>query len=111
AGVDDAIAATPSARLRVAVDDHEQVVGYAITGRSGPRGYLQRLAVAPGQQGQGYGAALVLDGLRWLRRWGARDVLVNTQEENTAAVSLYQRLGFRLEADGLAVLHRRVGAG
>jgi ribosomal protein S18 acetylase RimI-like enzyme len=50
----------------------------------------------------------VVDGLRWLRRWGAREVMVNTQEGNEAAVRLYRQLGFRLETDGLAVLRRDV---
>jgi ribosomal protein S18 acetylase RimI-like enzyme len=48
----------------------------------------------------------VADGLRWLRRWGAREVLVNTQEGNEAAVALYERLGFRRHDEGLAVLQR-----
>ena len=46
---------------------------------------------------------------RWLRRWGAKEVLVNTQEANRAAVELYERVGFELQPSGLAVLHRRVG--
>ena len=46
------------------------------------------------------------DGLRWLRRWGARDALVNTQEDNDRSLRLYQRTGFVLEPDGLAVLER-----
>jgi ribosomal protein S18 acetylase RimI-like enzyme len=107
-GLSDALAATPSARLRVAVartGDHP-ITGYAVTGRAGHRGYLQRLAVDPSSQGAGIGAALVVDGLRWLRRWGAKEVLVNTQEGNSSAVRLYERLGFRLQSDGLAVLRR-----
>ena len=73
------------------------VVGYAVTGRAGTRGYLQRLAVAPATtNGRGIGTALVVDGLRWLRRWGAKEVLVNTQEANEAAVQLYEPLGFEL---------------
>jgi ribosomal protein S18 acetylase RimI-like enzyme len=110
-GLDDALAATPSSRLRVALDADGGVVGYAVTGRAATRGYLQRLAVLPDQHGQGIGSALVVDGLRWLGRWGARDVLVNTQEGNQAAVRLYQRLGFRLQPEGLAVLQRALGAG
>jgi ribosomal protein S18 acetylase RimI-like enzyme len=107
AGLDDALAATPSARLRVAVDGADRsVVGYAVTGRAGPRGYLQRLAVHPAAQRRGLGAALVHDGLRWLRRWGAAEALVNTQEGNAAALRLYQRLGFRQQTDGLVVLQR-----
>ncbi len=110
-GFQDALAATPSARLRVAVSRHQprSLQGYAITGRAGPRGYLQRLAVDPPAQGAGIGAALVVDGLRWLRRWGAKEVLVNTQVTNEAAVRLYERLGFRRQPEGLAVLRRVVG--
>lgn len=117
AALDDALAATPSARLRVATDADDQpatagaangAVGYAITGRAGPRGYLQRLAVDPARQREGIGSALVLDGLRWLRRWRTRQVLVNTQVDNRSALALYLSLGFRLEREGLAVLRREI---
>jgi len=115
-GLDDALSATPASRLRVAVETSEgtgadEVVGYAVTGRAGPRGYVQRLAVTPRCQGHGIGSALVLDGLRWLRRWGAREVMVNTQVGNDRAVRLYERLGFRIAPGGLAVLRRDVGHG
>lgn len=109
AGLDDALTATPSARFRIAGAD-DAVLGYAVTGRAGPRGYLQRLAVDPAAQRAGIGTTLVADSLRWLRRWGARDVLVNTQEGNAAAVALYERLGFRRHEEGLAVLRRGFGA-
>jgi ribosomal protein S18 acetylase RimI-like enzyme len=112
AGLDDALGATPSARLRVAHSDGtDQVTGYAITGRAGSRGYLQRLAVDPGSQRRGIGAALVVDGLRWLRRWGAHEVLVNTQVDNQAALALYEAMGFRRQVDGLAVLRRDLEPG
>lgn len=107
-GLDDAMTATPSARLRVASPTGRgtRVDGYAITGRAASRGYLQRLAVDPERRRQGVASALVLDGLRWLRRWGAREVLVNTQEDNLTALSLYETLGFRRQPEGLAVLRR-----
>ena len=98
--LDDAVRATPSARFRMARDG----VAYALTGRAGDRGYLQRLAVAPDAQGQGLGRALVLDGLWWLRRWRVREALVNTQVGNERAIGLYRSLGFRSRTDGLAVL-------
>lgn len=111
AGLDDALGATPSARLRVAHPDGDvTITGYAITGRAGSRGYLQRLAVDPGAQRRGIGAALVVDGLRWLRRWGAHEVLVNTQVDNLPALALYEALGFRRQANGLAVLRRDLDA-
>lgn len=111
AGLDDAMAATPAARMRVAVGDDDDIVGYAVTGRAGSRGYLQRLAVAPERRRAGIATALVADGLRWLRRWGAREMLVNTQEGNEAALALYEALGFVRQPDGLAVLVRALDVG
>ncbi len=104
AGLDEAVDATPSSRFRV-IDGPDGVVGYAVSGRAGARGFLQRLAVAPAARGRGYGSALVLDGLRWMKRRGAARAMVNTQERNNDALQLYERLGFRLQPGGLAVLH------
>lgn len=102
AGLRDAIAATSTARFRVATDP--EVLGYAVTGRSGERGYVQRLAVEPTHRGRGVGTALVLDGLRWLRRRRVRSAVVNTQVGNAGALALYRRLGFVPEPGGLTVL-------
>jgi ribosomal protein S18 acetylase RimI-like enzyme len=111
AGLDEALAATPSSRFRVAEDtetDSEAVAGYAVTGRAGKRGFLQRLAVDPACEGRGLGRALVLDGLTWLRRRGCDRVVVNTQEANERALALYEQLGFRRQHAGLAVLRSRL---
>ncbi len=103
AGLDEALHATPHRRFCVARPG-SGVVGYAVTGRAGRRGYLQRVAVDPLHQGRGLGRALVVDALRWLRRWRVEDVLVNTPEDNKAALALYEGLGFRHERRGLSVL-------
>ena len=108
AGLTEALTATAMVHFQVA-RDADGIIGYAVCGRSGHRGYVQRLAVAPRAQGRGVGAALLLDGLRWLRRWGARDALVNTQEDNARSLRLYQRIGFVLQPDGLAVLQLQIG--
>lgn len=100
----DALEATRASRFRVIDGDDGAVAGYAVCGRSASRGYVQRLAVAPGHQRQGLGTALLLDGLRWLARWRAHDVMVNTQEGNERSLHLYVRTGFELEPGGLAVL-------
>ena len=100
-GLGEALDATPSHRHRVA---GEPIHGYAVWGRANQRGYLQRLAVHPDQAGRGIGAGMVLDGLRWLRRWHVSEVLVNTQDDNERALSLYERLGFQRRLRGLAVL-------
>lgn len=105
-GLQEALDATPTSRFRVATDpdDPRRIAGYAVTGRAGRRGFLQRLAVDPRLEGRGIGRALVLDGLAWLRRRGADRVVVNTQEANERALRLYERLGFRRQDTGLAVL-------
>ena len=102
----EAIEATPPTRYRVALDGRQQVVGYAIAGRTQRRGYVQRLAVHPTAQGRGLGSALVADGLQWMRRRGVERAVVNTQLGNEAARNLYLRLGFREENEGLAVLRQ-----
>ena len=93
-GLADTLQATPRVRFRVAVDAADRVLGYAIVGRAGRRGYLQRLAVATDARLGGIGSALVLDGLWWLRRWRVNRALVNTQHGNDSALALYHRLGF-----------------
>jgi ribosomal protein S18 acetylase RimI-like enzyme len=80
------------------------IVGYHITGVARHLGYLQRLAVHPDFHGRGIGTALVGDALSWCRRRGCDSVLVNTQEINERAHSLYRLLGFTDEPTGLAVL-------
>lgn len=104
AGIVEAQAATPSSRLRVA---GSPPMGFAITGRAGRRGYLQRLAVHPDHHHRGIGTALVIDALHWLRRRGVHTAVVNTQEANQVALDLYRHLGFTPEPDGLAVLSYR----
>lgn len=110
AGLIDALNATPRARFRVAVGARPDptvatgILGYAITGRAGGHGFLQRLAVHPSWQRRGVGRALVLDGLVWLQRRGVDRASVNTQLENRKALALYEGLGFRREPRGLSVL-------
>ena len=78
-GIAEAASATPTARVRVAVDPHGRLTGYTVAGRSSSRGYVQRVAVDPADQGAGIGSTLTLDGLRWMARRGAGTALVNTQ--------------------------------
>jgi ribosomal protein S18 acetylase RimI-like enzyme len=107
-GLTNAIQATPSSRFRVAGKrtDESGIAAYAVTGRAGQHGYLQRVAVHPEHRREGYGRAVVLDGLRWLRRHGATQALVNTQRNNAGALALYESCGFRELPAGLCVMGR-----
>jgi len=105
-GLADAIAATP--RHRFHVTKAEPVAGYHVTGLGGRNAYVQRVAVHPEAQGQGWGRRLVNDSLWWSWRHGATTSLVNTQLTNDRAVALYERCGFALATDRLQVLHARL---
>jgi ribosomal protein S18 acetylase RimI-like enzyme len=108
--LDEALAATPDRRFRVAVRSRvlrgsgREVAAYAVTGLAFEQGYIQRLAVHPVAQGKGAGRALLADGLRWLERKGAARVVVNTQESNERALALYERFGFQRSSGRLSVL-------
>jgi ribosomal protein S18 acetylase RimI-like enzyme len=104
-GLRDALRATPAVRFRIGAG-HDSVAAYAITGRAGRQGYLQRIAVDPSARRRGWGRTLVLDALRWLRRRDTRRALVNTQLDNDAALALYLSCGFRRLPLGLCVLGR-----
>lgn len=105
AGLREALRATPSVRFRVGhLPADPFPVAYAVMGRAGRQGYLQRLAVHPAARGRGFGRALIDDGLRWARRGGACRCLVNTQEGNRDALALYEGCGFERLPTGLAVL-------
>lgn len=101
----DALDATPVARLGV-VGDPAEPAGYAITGVAGRRAYVQRLAVAHAARRRGHARTLLLDGLGWARRRGARSAVVNTHVDNTAALALYRSVGFAVLPRGLVVLER-----
>lgn len=99
--IERAVQATTVGQVRmVALPDP---VAYAVVGRAGTTGYLQRLAVAPEHQGQGHGTHLVNWTLRWCRRHRCTTALVNTEDTNTVALGLYQRLGFVPDSEPLLI--------
>jgi ribosomal-protein-alanine N-acetyltransferase len=101
--------ATPRHRARV-VRDGRAIVGFAISGAAGDVGYLQRLAVASTHRRAGHAHDLVVDALRWMHDSGLTSVLVNTGVDNTAALALYDGLGFRRLPDELTIAEQRIDA-
>ncbi len=98
--------ATPHHRSRMIGGN--PVVAFAISGRAGRTGYVQRLAVAPASQGRGLGRALLHDAVDWMVRHRSSTVMVNTGVDNAAALGLYASEGFHLRPDELVVLERPI---
>ena len=59
-------------------------------------GAIQNVGVLPVHRGRGLGTALVLQALNGFRRAGLAMGRLEVTADNTAAVRLYRRLGFRL---------------
>lgn len=60
-----------------------------------PVGEVYVLGVDPSSHGAGLGKALTLAGLWYLKRQGLREVILYVEDNNTAAIATYERLGFR----------------
>jgi len=83
------------AAVATVVEVQGKIAGYQISTPTPIGGHLARLAVHPDYQGLGLGYVLVRDLLAQFQRRGARSVTVNTQHNNLASLSLYEKAGFR----------------
>jgi len=87
----------------VAEQDGE-IVGYQWCERHERHGHITRLAVRPDWEGQGVGTRLLTEALASMVNAGVSWITLNTQESNLRSQTLYERHGFHLTSDRVAVL-------
>jgi ribosomal protein S18 acetylase RimI-like enzyme len=93
AGLSEAIAATPRARV-LKIDTEIGMGGYAIVGSQLGISFLQRIAVSNRHQGMGFGSELLKASMRWALDSGAATMVLNVRSDNEVALGLYSRHGF-----------------
>ena len=71
-----------------------RVVGYQFNALDGEFGYLVRIAVHPSVGGQGIGARLMSEAIRFFKDARVSRIMLNTQDDNTYAHRLYEWFGF-----------------
>lgn len=87
-----ALASPASTILAGRLDD--VVVATVMVGSDGHRGWIYYLAVAPGAQRAGHGAAMMRAAEDWLREHGAPKLNLMVRADNEAAVGFYAAIGY-----------------
>ena len=85
-------------------EDDSGMLGYQLSTGNAFGAHLARLAVQTGAQGRGIGAALVSDLIHKLDPNHLSRLSVNTQDDNSASLSLYKKIGFVRTGEQFPVL-------
>lgn len=86
--------ARPWAKVRVARGERGLALGYSLFWHVADEVHLLNVAVAPAERRKGIGRALMDDLLAYARANAAAKVLLEVRAGNTAAIRLYESLGF-----------------
>lgn len=80
--------------MLAAVDGEGRLLGTAMVGHDGHRGWVYYLAVQPDLRRSGVGRALMQSSEEWLRERGMPKVNLMVRTTNSAAIAFYARLGY-----------------
>ena len=86
----------------------DEIIGYEMTTANHFSAHLARIAVHPKHQKQQIGSTLVTEMLKYFTRKGIDQITVNTQNNNTSSLALYQNLGFELTGETFPVFRSKV---
>jgi ribosomal protein S18 acetylase RimI-like enzyme len=79
----------------VAENDTGRLIGTAMVGQDGHRGWLYYVASAPDCRGKGIGKGLINAAEQWLGDRGVAKVQLMVREGNRAVVPFYEQLGYK----------------
>lgn len=85
---------TTQPEMFLVADDADSVVGTAMVGYDGHRGWIHYLAVAASQRGTGLGKALVGEAEAMLAALGCPKVQLQVRPDNTDVIAFYESLGY-----------------
>ena len=87
-----------SSEIFVAITgDDGRIVGSVMAGYDGHRGWVYYVAVAPKYRTQRLGKRLMHHAETWLRKLGARKVMLMIREDNEEVRRFYEGLGYGIE--------------
>lgn len=83
--------------LFLVAEEEGRVIGTAMAGWDGHRGWLYAVAVDPARRRSGVGAALVRAAEERLAALGCTKINLQVRAENAAVAAFYERLGYAVE--------------
>ena len=86
--------ANPTSTVLAAQDEAGRLLGTAMVGHDGHRGWVYYLAVAPSVGGNGLGRQLMHACERWLLERGVPKVNLVVRTTNRAVLAFYESLGY-----------------
>ncbi|HVR88826.1 MAG TPA: GNAT family N-acetyltransferase [Candidatus Limnocylindria bacterium] len=89
--------ATRNPDLFILAEEHGHLVGSALAGWDGRRGWLYHVAVHPDERRRGLGRELVAEAGQRLRELGCLKLNLIVWDDNTHALRFWESLGFRRE--------------
>lgn len=73
------------------------IIGSAMAGYEGHRGWINYLAVAPAHRRRGYARQLMNEAERLLRECGCPKINLQVRTTNHAVIEFYKRIGFTVD--------------
>lgn len=89
--------AGPSSAVLAAFSDTGDLLGTAMVGHDGHRGWVYYLAVAPTARGAGLGRSLMTACEQWAQDRGIAKLMLMVRGSNTEVLGFYGALGYAVE--------------